>query len=433
MKLLHKMMLNLLLVAIPVALGGVWLFYSFIHAGIQYEVDEQLSSDLESIRYQWQHPGSDTRRIASSRIEITRTGMPILPTYSDTLGLDRREKILVPMRQLTATIKTAPGVQYRVVIRQPMGEFDEIARLLSIGVAATFVVLMAALMVLNGWLIRRLWHPFYRLIDQLRQYRLDSTGNPQPVMTFPQSTTDEFNQLSSALNTMSRNLQEQFRAQQQFTDNAAHEMQTPLSIVGHELENLLAIDPLNAEQVIGIERAQDSIRRLVRLNKSLLLLTRIENHQFVGEHINISRIVDELAQTYHDFARHHGLRWECRLTPDVYQTMNPYLAEVLVSNLLQNAIRYSEPASRVEITLTPSCFMIQNQGEALPFPAHQLFDRFRKHPAHPDSTGLGLALVQQIAHLYGIAVHYFYQTDTRLHVFRLDLPQPAPTVGFNTV
>jgi hypothetical protein len=57
------MMLNLVLVALPVALGGVWLFYSLIHAGIQYEVDEQLSSDLLTIRNQfsarWTASGSN--------------------------------------------------------------------------------------------------------------------------------------------------------------------------------------------------------------------------------------------------------------------------------------------------------------------------------------------------------------------------------------
>jgi signal transduction histidine kinase len=427
MKLLHKMMLNLVLVALPVALGGVWLFYSLIHAGIQYEVDEQLSSDLLTIRNQFQQGGQHPVRTNNFRVDIDSAAVPIPPTFADTVEFDPRENEIVPVRRLIATVQASgeTGRFYRVAIRQPVGEFNEIARLLSIGVTVTFLVLLVMLMALNGWLIRRLWQPFYRLIDQLRHYRLETRSNdePQPV-SFSESTTDEFNQLSAALNTMSRNLQAQFLAQRQFTDNAAHEMQTPLAILGHELENLLDIEPLSMEQVTGIERAQDSIRRLVRLNKSLLLLTRIENHQFAGEDVNVTLIVDELARVYQDFASHHGLKWEYDLAPDIHQTMNPYLAEVLFSNLMQNAVRYTEPYAKVEMSLTPSYFQIQNPGAPLPFPAQQLFDRFIKNPAHPDSTGLGLALVQQIAQIFGMRVSYNYFPATNTHLFRVDFPKP---------
>ncbi|MFD1144615.1 sensor histidine kinase [Larkinella insperata] len=434
MKLLHKLMLNLLLVAIPVAIGGVWLFYTLIHAGIQYEIDEQLTSDLESVRYELQHPRPDTLRMVSSHIEITNASREIPAAYKDTVGLDRREKQLVTVRQLTASVLGKRGVIHRVVIRQPMGEFEEIAGILSVGVTVTFVVLMGVLMLLNGWLIRRIWQPFYQLIEQLYHYRLDvRSGNKPPALMVVDSSTDEFIQLSTALNTMSRNLQEQFVALRQFTDNAAHEMQTPLAVLGNDLNHLLSTEPLTTEQVVCIERAQDSIRRMVRLNKTLLLLTRVENQQFSSEDVQISQLVGELAGVYQDFAHHRAMQWECRLSPDVHQFMNPYLAEVLFSNLMQNAVRYGESGTAVEITLTRAYFQIQNVGPALSFPAQQLFDRFIKNPAHPESTGLGLALVQQIAHLYHFTVEYTYKKQDRFHLFRLYFsPQttsPGPQVG----
>lgn len=432
MKLLHKLMLNLLLVAIPVAIGGVWLFYSLIHAGIQYEIDEQLTSDLESVRFELEHPKPDTLRMVSSHIEITNASVVIPPTYQDTLGLDRREKQLVTVRQLTATVRGSQGELHRVVIRQPMGEFEEIAGILSIGVAVTFVVLMGILMLLNGWLIRRLWQPFYRLTDQLRHYRLDTrSGSDRPAMNFVDSTTEEFTELSTALNIMSRNLQEQFRAMRQFTDNAAHEMQTPLAVLGNNLDHLLATKPLTTEQVAGIERAQDAIRRMVRLNKALLLLTRVENKQFASEQVDLSRLVGDLAGVYQDFARHRLLQWECSVTPGIYYCLNPYLAEVLFSNLMQNAVRYGQAHTPVVITLTPSYFQIQNTADALPFPEQQLFERFTKNPEHPDSTGLGLALVQQIAHLYHLTIYYTYQKQERVHLFRLHFPGASAMLSPN--
>jgi signal transduction histidine kinase len=216
-------------------------------------------------------------------------------------------------------------------------------RLLSIGVTVTFLVLLVMLMAPERLVDPSLvatFLPADRSVTPLPTRKPVPMMKPQTGFRFSESTTDEFKPVERGFEYHEPNLQAQFLAQRQFTDNAAHEMQTPLAILGHELENLLDIEPLSMEQVTGIERAQDSIRRLVRLNKSLLLLTRIENHQFAGEDVNVTLIVDELARVYQDFASHHGLKWEYDLAPDIHQTMNPYLAEVLFSNLMPE-MRYA--------------------------------------------------------------------------------------------
>ena len=422
MPLLHKWLIYLLLVAVPVAVGGVWLLQHLIRNDIRSEVDEQLRSDLMLMQQQARQPGFDLRSLANLRTAIVpethsmshpagSSATDLAVVYSDTTAYDPREREVEPVRQLTATLPAAPGQTgwYRVTLSQPMGEFNEIIHLLSVSVRVTFVVLLGLLLLLNGWLLRRLWQPFYRLTNQLRTYRFDpKQANGQPIAPFADSDITEFRQLSSALNEMSRNLHSQFMAQRQFTDNAAHEMQTPLTITGHELDRLLSTEPLLPEQIETIGRAQEGIERLVRLNKSLLLLTRIDSHQFANEPVDLSALVERLVAVYADFAEHHRLGWQFTQTPGVWQTMNPFLAEVLFGNLLQNAVRHSSPHTTVTISLLPHAFLIQNTAPPLPFPADQLFERFVKNPAQPESTGLGLALVQQISQLYGLKISYSY-------------------------
>lgn len=428
MPLLRKWLIYLLLVAIPVAVGGVWLLQRLIRNDIRAEVDEQLHTDLLLLQEQAIKPGLDLRSLSNLRTTITpqtdaaASNALGTATFTDTLAYDPREQEFEPVRRLTAMLPATPGTlpRYRVTINQPMGELNEIMQLLSVSVTVTFVVLLGLLLLLNGWLLRQLWQPFYQLTNQLRSYRLDpKPASGTPMAPFANSNVAEFNQLSQALNEMSRNLHSQFMAQRQFTDNAAHEMQTPLTITGHELDRLLGTEPLSPEQIETIGRAQAGIERLVRLNKSLLLLTRIDSHLFTDEPLDLSALTERLVTVYADFAEHHKLGWQYTAAPGVIMNMNPFLAEVLFSNLLQNAVRHSTPQTTVAITLSAEAFQIQNTAPPLPFQADQLFERFVKNPAQPESTGLGLALVQQIAQLYGLEVVYSYANGQ--HSFRVAL------------
>jgi len=422
MNLLRKTLLYLVLAAIPVAIGGGWLFQTLINRVIRYEVDEQLSSDLAFVQEQLNTVGTPAGQGAylldNPHVEALPGGIPVAPVFADTTEYDRREKQLVPVRRLT-TVAQLGQRTYRIMVKQAVGEFEEIAQLLSIGIIVSFLVLLVLLLVLNSWVSRRLWQPFYLLIDQLRTYRLDA----QAPMTFASSTIAEFDQLGLTLNTMSQTLHRQYTSQKEFTDHAAHEMQTPLAVITTQLDQLLATEPLTDAQVTLLEQTQGSVRRLGQLNKSLLLLTKIDNNQFAeASPVNLSELANRLHQDLQPYAQHRGLSWKSRIAPGICQPMNPYLAEVLLLNLMKNALIHARPGTDAQIVLTPSGFQTINEGQALPFPAGQLFDRFVKNPARPESTGLGLALVSQIAHRYGMCVTHNYDEPTQRHTFTVLLP-----------
>ncbi len=417
MSLLRKSLLYLLLVSVPVVIGGGWLFHTLIYGGIQYEIDEQLSSDLAFVRRQLDegHTFAERYPLNNPQVEQIPASRPVAPMFADTLEFDWRENQPIPVRRLLAIV-TARGRTYRVVVKQAMGELNEIAQLLSLVVTGGFVLLLGLLVVLNGWVSRRLWQPFYRLTDELRQYRLDE----KTPTTFPGSNIAEFNAVSSALNEMSQNLHQQYRVQKEFTDHAAHEMQTPLALITAQLDSLLGTEPLTTEQVGLLESTQQSVRRLANLNKGLLLLTKIDNQQFSEQQrVNLSELVKKLHDQFASYADYRGIAWLCQVAPGVYQTLNPYLAEILITNLLKNALLHAQTGTCAEIILTETYLKTQNIGLPLPFPTHELFDRFVKNPSRPDSTGLGLALVKQIAGRYGMAITHAYQETARLHEFTL--------------
>lgn len=425
MKLLAKTSLYLLLAALPVAIGGAFLFYSLIHRAILQEVDELLVSQLRQTEQQMQQrppmPGAVGDWDNNPQIEAKPSAFRLQPTFSDTTEIDLREQEPVSVRLLRASVR-AGGATYQVTIRQAYAEFDEIARALSVGVIVCFLSLVGVLLGLDVLIARRVWQPFYQIIDQLRSYRLDGTE----TAPFPTSQVPEFALLSQSLHEMTHNLRQQYQLQKQFTENASHEMQTPLAIASAELELLSQSAQLSETNWERMQRATDAIRRLSQQNRSLLLLARIENKQFgQRQPVDLSQLVHKLLSIYADFAVHKNLRFDSELSPDCLIDLNPQLAEVLLTNLIKNTIRHSRRASRIRVELTSLYFRITNSGDPLPFPAEHLFERFRRNPAQSDSTGLGLALVKQIADAYAMPLTHAYDSVKQTHTFTVTF-RPTP-------
>lgn len=424
MSLLRQTALYLLVSAVLIAGIGAVGFYTLIHRTIRHEVDEILVAQSDHIEGQLRRlpPGTlppadlddnpHVERIAQTGSVSTR------PQFSDVTvadTLENNEPVL--MRQLRTTV-SANGQPYRITIRQPYYEFNELARILSVGVILGFLGLTGLSVLAGLGLSRRLWRPFYRAIDQLNQFRLDQPADAH----FPTSRVREFGLLSRALGELTQKLRRQFSLQKQFTENASHELQTPLAVASAELDQLLQSHHLTEPDYAHLQRATDALGRLSQINRSLLLLTQVENSQFAdADVLNLSQLLSQYADEYEPFFVHKRMRIERRIAPDVAVRMNGQLAGVLLTNVLKNAVRHSEAGGCAGIRLTPDALTISNSGEPLPFADSQLFNRFVKNPARPDSTGLGLALVKQIADRYALPLTYRYDSPTRTHTFRLGL------------
>ncbi|MVM29121.1 sensor histidine kinase [Spirosoma sp. HMF4905] len=420
MKLLHKTALYLLIAAFPIALAGVFLLNYYIHREVLHEIDELLLSELILVKDQLrQHPPASTDLHSwdhNLQLALVTTPVSDRLAFRDSTTLDFREHEQVAVRMLR-TGYTVGNRHFVITLQQSYLEFDEIASALSIGVIVCFLVVVALLLLADVIVSRQIWQPFYAIIRQLQQYRVDG---PEETV-FPVSNVDEFRLLSQSLDEMSHRTRHQYAQQKQFTDNASHEMQTPLSVLSFELDLLQQSDHLDEADLERIQRSQQSIKRLSAMNQSLLLLAKIDNHQFThSESVDIGQVVNQVLDNYMDYITHNGITFNRMIKEGVCRPMNRQLAEVLFANLIKNAVRHGSPNSSIFVQVGLTSFIITNEGDPLPFPQEQLFQRFVRNQALPQSTGLGLALVKEIASQYGMRVEYDYTGAMRRHMFQVD-------------
>ncbi|AKD57593.1 sensor histidine kinase [Spirosoma radiotolerans] len=425
MSLLSQTARYLLITAFTIALVGAVGFYTLIHRKIRYEVDEILTTQVKQTALRLQKYPLAQLTDWDNNPRIERVTFTKKPTFSDITILDSLDSNKpIPIRQLQETV-SVNGQIYLVTIQQPYYEFSELTREISIGVILCFLILVAVSVVVGLGLSRRLWEPFYTTIDQLSSVRLDSGVEP----VFPENTIREFGLLNRSLGELTQKLRRQFSLQKQFTENASHELQTPLAVASAELDFLMQSEHLTENDHAHLQRATDALGRLSHLNRSLLLLTQVENNQFASDElVNLSELVNQFTEEYTPFFQHKNMAVLQKIAPDVSLKMNRQLAVVLLTNLLKNAARHGgrksdKTSSYIDIELTPKALTIQNTGEPLPFADNQLFHRFVKNPARPDSTGLGLALVKQICDRYHLPLMYQYDTNKGTHEFKIGLLQ----------
>ena len=229
--------------------------------------------------------------------------------------------------------------------------------------------------------------------------------------------TTEFNQLNSTAAGLITATNAAYHQQKQFVENASHEIQTPLAIIRSKLELLINEPDLTEKHALLLADITEANERLSLMNRTLLLLAKIENNQFPEtESVNISLSVEKLIET---FKNHYDDFPELvtEIAKNILVTANRSLIEILISNLITNAIVHNIPAGRIEISLSPGIFTIENTGTLLDTTPEELFDRFKKGSHNTKTTGLGLAIVRQICTLYHFRVTY--QSDDGWHRIRV--------------
>jgi len=276
-----------------------------------------------------------------------------------------------------------------------------------------FILLIGGLILLNRRISRQLWQPFYKSLEKIRDFDLSR----QPVINFETTDITEFAELNQSLQKLITGSVSAYNQQKEFADNASHELQTPLAIVQSKLDLLLQSRSLTDEQYSIIEDVQTALTRVGRINKNLLLLTRIDNSQYMEEEeIAFSVLLQHSVSIVLQFAEAKQLGLQTIINPGIEVKANRELVEILVNNLLTNAIRHSLPGSHLSVVLANNQLRIANTGtEALN--SDHLFKRFSTASSKTPGTGLGLALVKQIADRYGWHVSYSFADQQ--HIFSL--------------
>jgi len=225
---------------------------------------------------------------------------------------------------------------------------------------------------------------------------------------------DEFTELNTAVAAMSLRVKQDYRELKSFTDNASHEMLTPLAVINSKLDTLIQTETFSDSQGELIEDIYVAVGKLSRLNQTLLMLAKIENNLIADqETIALDNLIRQKTRQFQELLQLHNINLRTDLAHKQIN-MNKHLADMLINNLLSNAIRHNYKDGQIFIQLNDSQLIVSNTSLDTALIADKVFERFYKNTAS-EGMGLGLAISNQICNLYHFKLNYAYQNSQ--HIF----------------
>ncbi|HXB06688.1 MAG TPA: HAMP domain-containing sensor histidine kinase [Puia sp.] len=314
------------------------------------------------------------------------------------------------------------GVPYQVTTYTSSREFNHLLIKIFLAESLIFLLLLSGIVYINRRASGRLWTPFYETMAALGRY---DVRRDQPLSLAKTTGVEEFDRLNDTLGAAIIEAHGAYQSQKQFTENAAHELQTPLAIIRSKVELLMEDAALTEDMAQLLADINEANERLSQMNKNLLLLTRIDNRQYPhAQTIYLSDLLVRLTGYYEEQWESEIARLHTQIEPEVRLVANPSLIEILLNNLLRNAVIHNIPGGYVNVFLKSGELVVENSGPVLEGDPQRLFERFRKGSEDSRTTGLGLALVRQICQLYRFEI--IYQHTEGIHRLRLLFGQEEP-------
>jgi signal transduction histidine kinase len=419
MRLLTKTTLYFLIAMVPLlAAAGFYLFIQFSKELDQRSDKELINDEIQWIQYlRTESENGTTFILKTPDLLIYPVDAPVsaIPTITDTYGFNTKENNKIPYRQLSHVVPIN-GVPYQIIIRRSQKQKTVLVTNVTRIMLLVFAGLFGTTLLFNWLISKKLWKPFKHSLEKIRGAEL----NKMEAIHFEETNIKEFNELNSSLNSMAGKIYNDYVNMKEFTENAAHEMQTPLAVVQSKLELLLQDSNLKDEQVDSIMQASTALSRLSKLNQSLLLLAKIENNQYeTNDIISLTDVTKKYLQLFNEVIKDRRVNVETHFNEEFVIKLHPLLADSLISNLIGNAVKYNYEDGSIIITIDKNKYKIKNTSRLPPIDPQQLFKRFNNSKNRLDSSnGLGLAIVKKIADTHNLVITY--HTENGFHHFDIE-------------
>ena len=419
MKLLTRNTIYFLAIMLPMLAGGGFYLYHQFDKELKKEMDEELVNDtIEWERYFETIPdNSPVFQLTTPEFNLQATRRPVdkSPVLTTIMQYQEVEHKKVPYRQLIQVINIR-GQHFELILRKSLIEKDDLIRNISQVMALAFIGLLLFTILINWLISRSIWRPFYQSLSKMETIQLEQMND----VHFPETSVLEFNRLNEVLHHATTRIYQDFVIMKELTEDAAHEMQTPLAIAQNRLELLLQEENLQPAQLKFIAQTHEALQRLSHLNHSLLFMAKIGNKQFAPTgSISIKAVLEKHLRLFDELIRDKQLVVSTEITGDLLLLLHPLLADTLISNLLGNAIKYNFPQGCITIQLNDQLFSICNTSQYPAIPANQLFQRFKKNESNlENSNGLGLAIVKKITETNHLKVYYLHKGNEHHFIIR---------------
>ena len=415
MKLLSKYYRVNITATIIVVLVSSVFYYFLIHQVLLEQLDDALQVEEQEITVHVKQNNSlpQPSYYHDQQVIFFELTGPVDRKFSTVKIYSNEEKEYITTRQLIFSIKVADKT-YKVNILKSQEETEDLVKLILLITLIIVLLLLIILFLVNRFLLSRLWKPFNSTIDELKKFNLSGKEKPR----LKDSSINEFKELNEAVTIMAGHVSREYNTLKVFTENASHEMQTPLAVINSKLDVLIQDESINEQQMNQLQGIYQALDRLSKLNYSLLLLTRIGNNQFTQtENIPLDKVVKEKLIQFEELTESRRLKVTTDITPAII-CCNKELLDILLNNLLNNAIRYNLENGEIFILVSTNKMVIANSSSIPALDEKLVFQRFYRHnDTQQEGNGLGLSIVKQICSVAGFSIEYLYQ-DSR-HQFHI--------------
>ena len=285
-----------------------------------------------------------------------------------------------------------------------------------LSVLVPLTILMVGFRMITYQRIRAIRTQLYGILETLEEFDVDE---PKKV-EFEESPFPILNDLNKYLIELIDRIRINYQSNKQFTQNASHELQTPLAVIKGHIEILLQSPNIGEKEIESLAIVLQNTNRLSKLNSALILLSKIEHQRFSDtEKVSFEKMTEEVVGDFHDLIQIQGLEIQKNYSEKFEVEMSETLAEILIANLIQNAIRHNIEKGFIKIDINENRFSISNSGHELKVTPISLFKRFKRQSEVEESLGLGLSIVKRICEQSGMEVQYLFEDG--LHTLTLKL------------
>ena len=416
-KLLHTTLSAYLLYSLLILLIAAPLFYFATQKLFLQEADDTLQLHKKEF-IEFTAPGMHETDIANwNKFNRNRKISDISSLLNDTLYnttyYDTLDAESEPYRELKAPV-IIQGKTYAYTGRINLVESKDIIKSTGILFVIIISILLAGLFFITKRLSLSLWKPFYQTLQQIESFEIDKTQQP----VFSKTPIEEFKRLNTSIEKLIGKNTAIYKSQKEFIENAAHELQTPLAVFQAKIDTLMQSADVTQEQLEILNALNVNVARLNRLNKNLLLLSKLENAVYDEKKpVSLRNCIQKNIQFFTEQAKAKQLNIQIDPGEDFEINADPVLADILISNLFLNAIKHNIKGGEIVISTNKNNCTFSNSGNPFPFNKEQLFNRFSKTNPSEDGTGLGLSIIKKIADMNGLQVSYDFANDR--HIFSI--------------
>jgi len=302
---------------------------------------------------------------------------------------------------------------YKITVSTPLEGTKTMTKTIVFIFSFTIFFIFICVALTGRAVLIKLWQPFYDSLQQVRNYSINE-GRP---LQLPHTEIEEFRVMNDNFKMAADNAAKEYRVLKEFTENASHEIQTPLAIIRSKLDLLVQHESLSENQSELFEEAYGALTKLSKLNQSLLLLAKIENNQFDNKTtIDLSEKIGNKIIQFQELWHSNHIEYRADINPaDI--PADPELIEILLNNVLSNATRHNVPDGAIDIMLTQKQLLVTNTGLAEALENDKLFTRFYKASVNNEHNGLGLSIIKQICEVTGITPVYSYREGYHTFAF----------------